>query len=121
MAKTNMGLDENIAGALTYLLGFLTGLFFFFTEKKNQFVRFHAAQSIVVFGGLFIISIILSSLAGAMMFGGFAFGAFAALFGLLNTLVTLISLGLWLYLMYKAYNGQKPRIPVAADIADNLM
>ena len=45
---------ENVAGLLCYVLGWITGLIFYFVDKR-PFVRFHAAQSIVVFGGLHII------------------------------------------------------------------
>jgi len=51
------GLAENVAGLLCYLFGWLTGLIFLLIDKR-PFVRFHAAQSIVVFGGLQIISIV---------------------------------------------------------------
>src|SRR5271170_1046382 len=50
---------ENVAGLLCYLLGWVTGLIFYFIDKR-PFVRFHAAQSIVVFGGLTVIRIVLA-------------------------------------------------------------
>lgn len=50
MSETSIGLEENIAGVLTYLLGFITGIIFLLIEKENKSVRFNAAQSIVVFG-----------------------------------------------------------------------
>ena len=63
------GLSENTAAALSYVLGWLTGIIFFLIDKR-PYVRFHAAQSIVTFGGLHIIRAIVG-----MAFGlGFAFG-----------------------------------------------
>lgn len=116
------GIDPNVAGALSYLLGFITGLIFFLIEEEDEFVRFHAAQSMVVFGGLFVVSIVLNIFTG---FLGFATGLFFGLFGLLFSLVWLgISLGalvLWIYLMVKAYQWETPRIPIAAGIADGLV
>lgn len=56
--KTSMGLDENVMGFLCYVLIWLSGLFFILVEKENKFVRFHAIQSIVVFGVLSIASLI---------------------------------------------------------------
>jgi uncharacterized membrane protein len=50
--KTSIGLDENVAGALAYALGWITGIAFLLAEPENRFVRFHAAQSAVVFGAL---------------------------------------------------------------------
>ena len=65
------GLSENTAACLSYVLGWLTGIIFFLIDKR-PYVRFHAAQSIVTFGGLHIIRIVL-----AMVFGmGFFFGGY---------------------------------------------
>lgn len=116
-----MGIEENLAGALAYLLGFLTGIFFLATEDDNKFVRFHAAQSTVVFGVLFILSFILSFLGGGLFLGGFSFGMISMIMGLVSTLLTLIIFVLWLYLMYMAYQGNKVRVPIAANMADNLI
>ncbi len=55
--KTALGLSENIEGALAYLAGWITGLVFWFLEPENKFVRFHAMQSIVVFGALTVVEI----------------------------------------------------------------
>jgi|SRR5277367_324634 len=112
-AGTQSGLSENVAGLLCYLLGWVTGLIFYFIDKR-PFVRFHAAQSIVVFGGLMVIRIVLSMLFVA---GGAA--GFSAGFGLL-WLVSILGLVLWILLMIKAYQGEKFRIPLAADLADQI-
>jgi uncharacterized membrane protein len=77
-------------------------------------VRFHAAQSIVVFGGLTIIRIVLSMLFVAGGAAGLSVG-----FGLL-TLVSILGVVLWILLMIKAYQGEKFRIPLAADLADQI-
>jgi uncharacterized membrane protein len=112
-ASTQSGLSENVAGLLCYLLGWITGLIFFLTDKR-PFVRFHAAQSIVVFGGLTIIRIVLSML---FISGGLA--GFSAGVGIL-WLVSIVGLVLWILLMVKAYQGEKYRIPLAADLADQI-
>ena len=46
MVKATFGLDENIASAACYVLGWLTGIIFFLMEKDNKTVRFHAMQSV---------------------------------------------------------------------------
>ncbi|MFY9804370.1 MAG: DUF4870 domain-containing protein [Candidatus Acidiferrales bacterium] len=104
------GMAENVAGLLCYVLGWVTGLIFFFIDKR-PFVRFHAAQSIVVFGGLTIIQIALSMVFAA---GGVALG-----FGL-HSLLSILGFVLWILLMIKAYQGEKYRLPLAADLADQL-
>ena len=116
MVATNSqsGLSENVAGLLCYVLGWLTGLIFFLIDKR-PFVRFHAAQSIVVFGGLMIIRIVLSMLFVAGTMAGFSAGM---------GLLWLVSIGgfvLWILLMIKAYQGEKFRVPLAADLADKFL
>jgi uncharacterized membrane protein len=109
-------MSENVAGFLCYLVGWVTGLIFFLIDKR-PFVRFHAAQSIVVFGGLHIINIVLGIFffhAGFMMMGGFgAFGMGAALY----SLISLVAFVLWILLMVKAYQHEKFEVPIAAGIA----
>ncbi|MBV8672413.1 MAG: DUF4870 domain-containing protein [Acidobacteriaceae bacterium] len=107
------GLQENVAGLLCYLLGWLTGIIFLLIDKR-PFVRFHAAQSIVVFGALTIIRIILSF----AFLGGGVIGF--SLWGLLSTCVWLIGLVLWIVLMIMAYQGKTFEVPVAAPIARNI-
>ena len=124
--QTETGLDENVAGALAYLLGALTGIVFVAVERDNEFVRFHAAQSIVVFGGLLLVSVgvsVLSTIltAGAGGAGLFVFGLLSLFLSLLWLVVLLAGVVLWLYLMVRAYQGETPRVPVAAGLADRLV
>jgi uncharacterized membrane protein len=107
------GLQENVAGLLCYLLGWLTGLIFLLIDKR-PFVRFHAAQSIVVFGALTVIRIIL----GFALLGGGLIGF--SLWGLLISAVWLIWLVLWIVLMITAYQGKRLEVPIAAPIAKNI-
>jgi uncharacterized membrane protein len=104
MAKSSTGLDENIAGALSYVLGILTGIIFFILEKESAFVKFHAMQSIIVFGVLWIASIIL----GMIPFIG---GIFSLLLGLIGFVV-------WIVCIFKAYKGEWFKLPIVGDIAE---
>jgi len=108
---------ENVTGALCYSLGWLTGLIFYFIDKR-PFVRFHAAQSIVVFGGIHVMIYALEVFFGLSWlrggYVGFSFGY--ALFRLIHLLAFI----LWILLMIKAYQGQRFRVPVAADIAERI-
>lgn len=115
---TQPGMSENVAGLLCYLLGWVTGIIFFLIDKR-PFVRFHAAQSMVTFGGLHVLNIVLGIIFGAgMMFrGGYgAFGMGAALYSLIG----LVSFILWILLMVKAYQHEKFEVPVAAGIAKSF-
>jgi uncharacterized membrane protein len=112
--SSTTGLTENVAGALCYVLGWVTGIIFLFIDKR-PFVRFHAAQSIVVFGVLTIVYWIFNAFFFTMLFsGGYA------LFWLLRDVVGLAFFILWILLMFKAYQGQRFRVPVAAEFADSL-
>jgi uncharacterized membrane protein len=129
-APATAGLEENIAGALAYVLGWVTGIIFLIIDKRPS-VRFNAAQAIVVFGGLGVVMFLISIVTGGgMMFGGFGgygFGAdlgfrymLAMIGGLVNMVLGLVTFILWLVLMFKAYQRQPFRVPIAAGIADSL-
>ncbi len=113
-ASPTAGLEENVAGLLCYVLGWLTGIIFLLIDKR-PFVKFHAAQSIVVFGGLMILRIGLIFMAGTM--GGImGYGTL----GLLSMVLGLLTLVLWIFLMFKAYQHELFKLPVAGPIADGI-
>lgn len=107
MAKTSLGLDENIEGALCYLGWWLTGLIFYLLEKDNKFVKFHAMQSIFVFFAFFLLGIIINVL------GWFFWPLFW-----FSWIVWLLGVVLWLVLMIKAYQGEKFKLPIVGDLAE---
>lgn len=109
--KTTMGLDENVAGALCYVLGFITGIIFLVMEKDNKFVKFHAVQSIATFLPLMVIGWIISS----AMFWSLSM---IWMVGMVSSLIFLIELILWLVLMMKAFQGEKFKLPIVGDIAE---
>ncbi len=114
VATGTSGLTENVAGLLCYVLGWLTGIIFLLIDKR-PFVRFHAAQSIVVFGALTVIRIILSF----FFLGGYSFGLFW-LWTMISLLVSLATLVGWILLMVMAYQGKWFEVPIAAGIAKNI-
>jgi len=118
VAAPQSGLSENVAGLLCYVFGWVTGLIFFLIDKRPN-VRFHATQSIVLFGGLHIVYFILGMVFGIGMIG---FGSFSGLgFGwALFSLLDLVAFILWILLMVKAYQGERFRVPIAADLAGQI-
>src|SRR5689334_13749531 len=62
-ASPTAGMQENLAGLLCYVLGWLTGIIFFVIDKR-PFVRFHAMQSMMIFGAFFVIQIASSMVIG---------------------------------------------------------
>ncbi|MDP2931883.1 MAG: DUF4870 domain-containing protein [Chloroflexota bacterium] len=104
MEKTSTGLQENVAGLLCYVLGWISGLVFILIEKENKFVRFHAIQSIYVFGVLTIAGIVL----GWIPFIGVVLG----------WLIFVLGFILWIVLMLKAYQGTMYKLPWAGNLAE---
>ena len=114
-----LGLSPSAAGALAYLLTVVTGAVLY-VVADDRFVRFHAAQSVLVFGLLLGVNVALSAAAVAAAFvpgvGGslaWAIGAAAALTGPLGVV-------LWLGLLYVAYRGEEYAVPVVGGVARRL-
>ena len=104
LGKTSCGMQANLAAVLSYLLGTITGIIFYLVEKENKFVRFHAMQSIIAFGFLFVVGIVVGFLPVINL--------------ILAPLIGLASLILWIILMIKAYKGEYFKLPVAGNIAE---
>jgi uncharacterized membrane protein len=115
LGKSSTGMQPNVAGLLCYVLGWITGLVFFLIEKENKFVRFHAAQSLVVFGALTVLQIVLRIFSGIL----FAMHLYF-LVTLLYPLIGLAALVLWILLMIKAYQGEMFKLPIAGDMAEKM-
>jgi uncharacterized membrane protein len=101
--KTATGLEENVAGLLCYVGWWVSGIIFLLLEKENKFIRFHAIQSIIVFGVIFV---------AANIFSWIPFINF------IGWIIWLIGVALWIVLMVKAYQGTKFKIIWAGDIAE---
>lgn len=112
-APSSDGLAENIAGLLCYAVGWVTGIIFLLIDKR-PFVKFHAAQSIVVFGALTVFRVGLGMVLGS---GGLiGFGLWAAI----SMLIGLLGFVLWILLMIKAYQHELFKVPIAAGIAEGI-
>jgi uncharacterized membrane protein len=103
--KSSTGLDENIAGGLCYVLGWITGLIFFMVEKESRFVKFHAMQSIVVSGALTLINIATSIFTPGLRM-------------VISPLVSICTVVIIIMMIIKAYNGELYKLPIAGDIAE---
>ncbi len=119
LGKTSTGLQANVAALLSYVFGWVTGLIFFFVEKDNKFVRFHALQSVVVFGALSVLGIIISILSQFFIMLHLYF--ISRLFSMASNLLLLAGLILWVILMIKAFQGEKFKLPIAGDIVDKMI
>ena len=102
--KTSTGIKPNVAGLLCYLFGWISGLIFLLIEKESKFVRFHAIQSIAIYVVLFVIYLI------------FWFIPFIG--WIINIFVGIAMFVLWIVLMYKAYQGEKFKLPIVGNFAE---
>ena len=109
--STSGGLTPNLAGALSYLLGPVTGIIFLVLERTNNFVRFHAMQSTVLGVVWIIVSIALSVLSGIVPVIGWIFGL------LISVVLGIGGFILWLLLMWNAYQGKEWELPVVGPFA----
>jgi len=105
MAEKESEMKKEMAGALSYVLGPVTGIFFLLTNK-NPFVRFHAMQSTVVFVVLFMLQWVL--------------GITIILFPL-SALIGIVTFVLWLVLIYKAWQGEEWEVPFLGKISRDLL
>ncbi len=100
------GLQPNVEAALSYVLGFVTGIIFFMISK-DKFVRFHAAQSIALSVAVIVLNLVL----GLIPFLGW----------IAAPLLSIGSLVLFIVLILKAYKGEKYKLPVLGDYAEKYI
>lgn len=94
-------------GAAAYLLGFVTGIIMLLVEKQSKFVRFHAMQSTILFGGVFVINI--------------ALGFIPILGWLVGFVLSFVAFILWIVCMWKAFQGEMYKVPYVGDIAEKQL
>jgi len=109
---TSMGMQPNVAAGLSYVLGWITGIVFFLMEKQNRFVRFHAMQSILFFGGLTVLNIILS------IIGGLDIILLSAIAGVLGSVIGIVGFVGWIILLINAFQGKYFKLPIVGDYAE---
>jgi uncharacterized membrane protein len=114
-AAAAAGMTDNVAGALCYLVGFITGILFLVIEpySKKPFVRFHAFQSI-----FFCVAWIAISIGLGIVFAiaGLALHMWVLLIPL-RMILWLAGFGLWLFCMFKANSGEWFQLPIIGPIA----
>jgi uncharacterized membrane protein len=115
--STSTGVDPRLASLLCYAAWWMSGIIFLIIERQHRGVRFHAAQSLVLFGGFSALIAALSFLSIAMLM--VSTGAFQAARVLLYA-VWIVAVLIWLLLMYRTYNGDTWRVPLAGDLAARI-
>jgi uncharacterized membrane protein len=115
-AESSTGMSANVAGLLCYVATWITGIVFVVLEKKSTFVKFHAWQSIMTFGVLTVVQIILA-IAGSIALLTLSLGAWGFVH-VLGVIVWVITVGLWIALMVLAYQGKMWKVPLAGNWAE---
>jgi uncharacterized membrane protein len=115
--SSSTGIDERLAAVLCYSVWWITGALFLVLEQRHRTIRFHAAQSLVLFGaisallvafgGLSVVALVLSSQTYQLMR---AFG----------NLLWVGAAVLWLVLVLRAWHGDVWRVPLVAALADRV-
>ena len=103
-AQTSIGLQPNIAGLLCYVAGWITGIIFLVIEKKSQFVRFHAWQSIMTFAALNVAYLI--------------FFRIPVIGWVITWIISILSFVLWIILIIQAGTGKMWKLPLVGDWAE---
>jgi uncharacterized membrane protein len=115
-APATAGMEENVAGLLAYLVGWVTGLIFLLIDKR-PFVKFHAAQSIAVNIAIipcWIVLWIIEFMLAHIPFIGFLGLIMFPIFGL-------AIFGLWIFLMYKAYSHEMFKVPIIGNLVEGMV
>lgn len=99
--------NENLLAAASYLLGFITGIIILLVEKESKFVRFHAMQSTILFGGIFVIN--------------FGLGLIPILGWLTGLVLSFVAFILWIVLMWKSFQGEMYKVPYVGDMAEKQL
>ena len=124
-SKSSTGLEENVAGLLSYVLGWISGLVFMLMEKESRFVRFHAVQALILgiiglvfsFGSwivwivIAIISSMLPDVLGMLVMG---------VTGLVMLAIVLAIFVGWIMGMVKAYQHQYFKLPLIGNFAEKF-
>jgi len=103
-AETSIGLQPNIAGLLCYVGFWITGIIFLVIEKKSQFVKFHAWQSIMTFAVLNVAYLI--------------FFRIPVIGWVIALIISILSFVLWIILIIQAGTGKMWKLPLVGDWAE---
>jgi uncharacterized membrane protein len=111
---TSTGVDARLSSMLCYAGWWVTGLVFLFAERRHAEVRFHAAQSLVIFG-LLSVAMLLCGVASAVAF--VVATTLVQMGQAVGYAIWFVAVLLWLFLLMKTWRGEMWRVPIAGDLA----
>ena len=118
--RITIGIPPNLAAALAYLLAWVSGIIVLLVEKDNRYVRYHAAQSVLVFGGLTVLGMLLpiaGNILGIIPLIGLVFKAILSIISFLLGIAALVS---WVGLVLLALFGQDYHVPYLESYAEGI-
>ena len=115
--STSTGVDARLSSLLCYAGWWVTGLVFLFAERRNGEVRFHAAQSLIVFGALSVALLLSGGVSAVVFVVATARFQMAQAVGYAIWFVAVL---LWLFLLMKTWRGETWRVPIAGDLARKI-
>lgn len=125
LGPSSIGMDPKIAAGLGYLV-FIIGIIFYFIEKQNRFVKFHALQATFLHVGVGVVELILcipyfilAVAAGAS--GSGVLSGLTLLFGCVMGLLGIAWFVGWLVVMIQAFQGKYFKFPLIGDWADRIV
>ena len=117
VGSSNLGIAPNLGGLLCYVpccIGLIFSVVVAIVEKQSRFLRFHAFQSLLLHGAAIALGLVLSLLATVL---GQISSFFALIFFPVQLAVGVATLGLAIFMMIKAYNGEEWEIPQLGALA----
>jgi len=107
-ALASNAMADNVASALCYALGLITGVIFLLIAPYNQnrAVRFHAFQSIFLHIAVIVVFFVADTVLAMMHLW------------MLTPLIGLACFLLWAFLLIKTWQGSKIVLPVVGQLAE---
>ena len=112
--------DSRIYAALSYVCFVLSGMVVYMIREKDPYARFHAMQSMLFTVALFIFSFIIGAIQLSLVFVPFLRGILGLLLSLVGIFAVLVVVALWLVMMYKAYSGERYKLPFIGELASSM-
>ena len=115
--------DSRTRAALCYALPLLPGLYMLWRERRNHFVRLHAAQAVIFFVALALAQtalFIALVIVGNLISGGWVATALGLLFWAAFIALGLGSLVLWLHMLNECVHARLRSRPLLTPLARRL-
>ena len=120
-------LGQRLTAAISYVFGWVTGfVFFLFAEKRNRFVRFHALQSLIFFGGISVLGFVVGTFINYGMSYNeqyFSFLLFVPLViaWIVFVLLLLMAIAGWFMGIVNALRGRYYKMPFVGDFVEQYI